>query len=200
MKYEITKNEAFNSFEILFDSKPSEEVREALKTLRYRWHKVKGVWYGYGDENTVREAIENATKGVKVAKVTKTTTKTEKVNKYGVEVGDVFYLNWGWEQTNVDFFQVVALVGETSVKVKHVNPEIVNTDGQGFMCANYTYNITKEPMRVDTCNVFIKDSEHGDTKRVNVCGDVPYIRIGSSNHMASRIPFGLRKEYVSWYA
>lgn len=199
MTYEITKNEAFNSFEIAFSEKPSEEVREALKSLRYRWHKVKAVWYGYGDEKTVREAIENATKGVKIAKATKTTKKVEKVNKYGVKVGDVFYMNWGYEQTNVDFFQVIELVGEASVRIRHVNPEIIDNDACGPMCANYTYNITPEPMRPDNCGVFVKDNEKGMLKRVLKSGESVYLNMTSYAN-AYKIPFGVRKEYVSWYA
>lgn len=197
--YTITPNEAFKSLEINFDGKPSVEVRDALKALRFRWHNVKKIWYGYATEENVREAIENATKGVKTTKVTKTAKVAEKVNKYGVEVGDVFYLNWGYDQTNVDFFQVVSICGETNVRVRHVCPKVVSTDGEGFMCANYTYDITKEPMRTDSCTVFIKDSENGDIKRIQQTKYGVCIKVGE-NHHAYKIPFGLRKEYVSWYA
>ena len=61
MTYTITKNEQFNSIEISFDSKPSAEVREALKALRFRWHSVKKVWYGYATEEAARKAIDGAT-------------------------------------------------------------------------------------------------------------------------------------------
>lgn len=60
MSYTITNNAQFNSIEILFDEKPSEAVRSALKSLKFRWHNQRGIWYGYQDEATVREAIENA--------------------------------------------------------------------------------------------------------------------------------------------
>ncbi len=197
MEYTINHNEAFKSIEIAFDGKPSEAVRDALKALRYRWHNVKKIWYGYSDEETVRKAIDNATT---TKKATTTAPATEKANKYGVKVGDVFYLNWGYEQTNVDFFQVVALVGEASVRVRHVLPEVVKTDACGPMCADYTYRIVPELMRADTCTVFIKDSEKGDLKRVakSKYSDNPYIKVG--DHFAHKIPFGNRTEYVSWYA
>lgn len=60
MSYTITNNAQFNSIEILFDAKPSEAVRAALKSLKFRWHNQRGIWYGYQDEATVREAINNA--------------------------------------------------------------------------------------------------------------------------------------------
>ena len=42
----------------------------------------------------------------------------------GVEVGDFFYTSWGWEQTNIDFYEVVAL-GAKSVKVRQVGVKVV---------------------------------------------------------------------------
>lgn len=62
MTYEITNNTQFNSIEIKFDCKPSEAVRDALKALKFRWHRVKKVWYGYTDQETVTAAIEEAEK------------------------------------------------------------------------------------------------------------------------------------------
>ena len=41
MNYTITENPTFNSIEIAFEGKPSEEIRQALKNLRFRWHGVK---------------------------------------------------------------------------------------------------------------------------------------------------------------
>lgn len=60
MAYTIAANPAYNDIEITFDGKPSKAVREALKSLRFRWHKIKKVWYGYTDENTARAAIDAA--------------------------------------------------------------------------------------------------------------------------------------------
>lgn len=56
--FTITKNDQFNSVEVSFSGKPSAEVRDALKALRFRWHGVKRVWYGYATEEAVRAAIE----------------------------------------------------------------------------------------------------------------------------------------------
>jgi len=60
MTYEIRTNCQFNSTEIYFDGKPSEEVRTALKALKFRWHSVKRCWYGYASEETVAHAITGA--------------------------------------------------------------------------------------------------------------------------------------------
>lgn len=57
--YRIENNSAFNSLEIYFDGKPSEEVRSALKALKFRWHSIKKCWYGYAEQSAVIAAITN---------------------------------------------------------------------------------------------------------------------------------------------
>jgi hypothetical protein len=206
MTYQITANNQFNSIEISFDSKPSEAIREALKALRFRWHSVKGVWYGYCTEEEARQAIEGtATKAAKAT--TKQEAKAEKVNKYGVKVGDLFYASWGWEQTNVDFFQVVALVGECSVRVREVYPAIVDEKAVSGMSADYTYKLTNEILAPASRSVFIKDQEKGDVKRIQPGYDKDpekaiqncYFKLDTFAN-AHKCNGETVTEYVSWYA
>lgn len=75
MEYTIKRNEAFNSLEITFYGKPSEAVRDALKALKFRWHGVKKLWYGYTDEGTARAAIEGADKVEETEPVYEITTR-----------------------------------------------------------------------------------------------------------------------------
>ena len=63
MEYTLTKNAEFGSLEITFDGKPCEAVRDALKALKFRWHGVRRVWYGYADEQTTRAALDGVNVG-----------------------------------------------------------------------------------------------------------------------------------------
>ena len=164
-KYTIMKNSDFNSLEISFDGKPSDTIREALKSLRFRWHGAKKVWYGYSTEEAARQAIENA-EGYKPTEAKKPAAKAEKANKYGVKVGDLFSASWGYEQTNVDFFQVVALVGESSVRVREVNLPMIDESAVSGMSADRVYKLTSEILPPVRSSVFIKDQENGDIKRI----------------------------------
>ena len=56
--YTIRPNEQYGSLEITFDSKPSQEVRDALKANKYRWNGKKGVWYGKTDQKTIVDALD----------------------------------------------------------------------------------------------------------------------------------------------
>ena len=61
MTYEINYNSKYNSHEIHFDGKPSEEVRNALKAMKFRWHSVNKCWYGYNQsEESIAHAITSA--------------------------------------------------------------------------------------------------------------------------------------------
>lgn len=45
-----------------------------------------------------------------------------------VEVGDIFRAYWGYEQTNVNFYQVVSLHGKKTVIVKEIAAETTYTN------------------------------------------------------------------------
>lgn len=55
--YEIKENHEYNSREVYFNGKPSEEVRNALKELKMRWNGKKLCWYGYASERDILNAI-----------------------------------------------------------------------------------------------------------------------------------------------
>lgn len=58
--YAITRNETLGSHEVKFDSKPQVAVIAALKALKMRWNPKRSIWYGFVDENKIREAIQAA--------------------------------------------------------------------------------------------------------------------------------------------
>ncbi len=201
MTYTINTNQQFNSIEITFEGKPSEAIRTALKDLRFRWHNVKKVWYGYKDESTVKEAIEAAENGKQ-----KATVKPEKKNIFGVQVGDIFSASWGYDQTQVDFFQVIALVGEKSVRVREVVPQMIDEQPTCSMAADRTYKITRDLLPASAYSVFINDQEKGDLKQLKAgyCQDPNqanancYFKL-SSFASAHKCNGDTATVYESWY-
>lgn len=101
-----------------------------------------------------------------VKEKTESKTKKEKLNKYGVKVGDIFYSSWGYEQTNINFFQVVEIVGECSVRVREIYPDINEEKAMSSMSRDISFNITNEILPACRTSVFIKDQEKGDLKRI----------------------------------
>jgi hypothetical protein len=53
----------------------------------------------------------------------------EAQNAHGIKVGDLFYESWGWEQTNINFYQVVALKGKTTAIIREIARDYIGGYG-----------------------------------------------------------------------
>lgn len=193
MNYEIRKNTTFNSNEIYFESVPEKAVRENLKKLGFRYHGLLHCWYGYKSEDQIRKAIDGNTT---------TTTKTETVNEYGVKVGDVFQMIWGYEQTNNNFFQVVAVTAKKA-RVVEVAPQF-DRHAIGGMSEDRTLTYKEGEMlpKVDR-SMWIDNNEKGDLKTIKDFSkdhNAPRLLISSHGYYtASRCHSG-ETYYESYYA
>ena len=200
MKYTITKNAEFGSLEVRFNEKPAEDVRDALKALRLRWHGKNACWYGFADEAAIRDAIE--TRKATAQPKSKGAKKTAITERDGVRVGDLFYTSWGYEQTNVDFFQVIGFVGEKSVRVREVRPRMVSETGVSGMSADRRYEITNKILPPIKSSVFIRDNEAGDVRRLQkTYSGEPCFNVGlrgGYQDTAQKYSGGVL--YESWYA
>lgn len=198
--YEIRENSEYNSREVYFTGKPAAETREALKTLKMRWNGKKSCWYGYATAEDIAAAIA----GEIVSGAAKTAAKAEKPpkkNKFGVQVGDIFTASWGYDQTQTDFFQVVELVGELSVRVREVYPRMIGEDAVSPMSADRTYKITRDILPPAPHSVFIEDQERGDVKRLKSYdkdGKHPQFKLSSFAN-AYLCEGNTERTYESWY-
>lgn len=77
--------------------------------------------------------------------------------------GMIFYSSWGYEQTNVNFYQVVAVVGTTSIKIREVSSSVTSSTRSGL----YGYVIPNE-------NQFIGEVM---MRRVNLSSGKPTLKI-----------------------
>lgn len=200
----LTLNKELNGIEIKFDCKPIASTLESLKKSGFRWHRQKKFWYAKQTPERI-ELAQSITDGKEI-KTGTTKEKAEKKNVFGVKVGDIFSASWGYEQTNNDFFQVIALVGEKSVRVREVNLPIVRRDPVSGVAEDRVYKITGEILPPSPHSVFIKDQEKGDLKRIkpgyfqdeeeakNNC----YFDI-SSYASAYKCNGETKKVYESWY-
>ena len=141
MNMKVNLNKQLNGIELIFQEKPATEILTMLKENGFRWHRQKKLWYAkVTDERKafVKELQKANTEIISVSNnvsVTPTKVKAKKqpVNKYGVKVGDMFCDIWGYEQTNVDFYQVVDLKGATTVVLKPVKKNARMIDNMSYM-------------------------------------------------------------------
>lgn len=194
-------NNDLNGIEISFESKPNTETITALKANGFRWHNVKKLWYAKQTKERIKLAVSLS--GDSVPAVATVTAAQPKKNKFGIKVGDIFSASWGYEQTQNDYFQVIALVGDCSVRVVEVYPKIEKREAISGMSEDRYYKIDSSVMLPPVSrSIFIKDQEKGDLKRLK-----SYAADGKSNPQfflasytdAHYCPDGIDKAYESWY-
>ena len=49
--------------------------------------------------------------------------------EHTLKVEDILYTSWGYDQTNIDFYQVTKVVGKKSVKIRKINGAVDHHDG-----------------------------------------------------------------------
>jgi len=126
--------------------------------------------------------------------------KSASVNKYGVKVGDIFYASWGYEQTNVNFFQIIALVGETSVRIREVYLDLEEEDAFSSMSANRSYALPSEILPAARHASFVDDQKNGDLKRVSNKYGEPTIKVGrTGGYQTIANQYKGETVYESWY-
>jgi hypothetical protein len=48
-----------------------------------------------------------------------------------IKVGDIFCYSWGWEQTNINFYQIISRKGKSTAVIRPINLESVNDTSWG---------------------------------------------------------------------
>ncbi len=125
-----------------------------------------------------------------------------KSNPHGIKVGQIFSMSWGYDQTNVNYFQVTR-TSDSGVWVREIGA--VSVPGtQGFMCENVKPAKDKFLDRSQWCGGF--DGGNPETfRRVVVLGPTNYRKESEPcfNFKGRYVAFPIRGEgetYNSWYA
>ena len=116
--------------------------------------------------------------------------------KHSFKVGDILASSWGYEQTNVSLYQVVALNGATMVTVKPINLPVKEFDAISGMSEDISFALpmpgtivasdgAKEIKR-KVKNFYRDKRPEGDLIEISSCED--------AHHYSGE------KMYRSWYA
>ncbi|RMC62509.1 hypothetical protein [Sinorhizobium meliloti] len=76
--------------------------------------------------------------------------RDERKKPHGFEVGHILYASWGYEQTNIDFYQVTKIIGRHMVEVREVSQIAADTGNEPWMTGKVVPKLdafTSEPMR-----------------------------------------------------
>ena len=64
----------------------------------------------------------------------------------GVEVGDILRCSWGYEQTNIDYYEVTRLIGKRKVEIREIGADSVATGWAQGQCVPAPGSYIGEPM------------------------------------------------------
>jgi len=113
---------------------------------RHDWH------YSFRSRARMVQEIEQWVGALIRTAAAKAAAKVEKKElasaPHGVEVGDVFRASWGYEQTNIDYYEVVQLHGRTMATVRQIGKQSVGTGWEQGQCVPVPGAYCGEPMRV----------------------------------------------------
>lgn len=65
--------------------------------------------------------------GVAARQERRAAERAERLQPHRIEVGHVFATSWGYEQTNVEFFEVTRLIGKNTVELREVGQVTTET-------------------------------------------------------------------------
>ena len=108
------------------------EKDEKLYAIAYQGRRNKpDFYYRYQSEASREDAIEKFFAGIASRLDYRAEVNRQRREfKSKLEVGSILYCSWGWEQTNVDFYQVVAVKSAKTVVVREIGASV---EEKGFM-------------------------------------------------------------------
>lgn len=88
--------------------------------------------YKFKSESALENYVSEYLKQLMDREKSKIERKEKRLNfKHTLKVGDILSSSWGWEQTNVDFYQVTDVIGKM-VKIREIQQSMPNGE-EGFM-------------------------------------------------------------------
>jgi hypothetical protein len=100
--------------------------------------------YRYRDEAQRAEAVATWMKNVQ-----KSHEERRRNNRSPreLEIGDVLVASWGYEQTNIDYYKVVGLVGKATVELVEIGKDVEATGWAQGKCIPDPNRVISEPFR-----------------------------------------------------
>ena len=156
----IAKDERYG-FEVhgIIDNGPgSRTVAIAFGGKRSKpdWH------FRFKDEARLHAKIEETLRGYMEWQDRKAEYKAKRNAPHDVKIGDVFKCSWGYDQTNVDFYECTAVLG-AMIEIREIAQDSMETLSMQGECVPMRGQFKGEPMR----------------KRVSMTGGDPSVKIHS---------------------
>lgn len=128
------------------------------KSANPAWH------YKFKSQESLSKLIEETVAGLEAHKAAVKARRAQRFAPHGLKGGEVFRSSWGWEQTNVEYYQVVSVKGQM-VELREIAQERQEQSFMAGECAPLPGVFIGEPIK----------------RRVSMAGSVPKVKIHQSS-------------------
>lgn len=164
--YIYTNKKGLPAAAVFFGKQAKPVAYEAFRTEDARAKRVAGLFAARKQHNDMVKGWRN-----------------ERKQPHGLQVGDVFSTCWGYDQTNVEHYEITALNGSTMATVRQIAAHRVETGYMSGKCSPDFGNFIGEPQRVKLSKSgFSVDGHHASKVAVTNIGGV---KVGESSGWTS---------------
>ena len=84
--------------------------------------------YRFSTDKARAQKVYEFFEGLKARAKYRAEQKVSQRNPHDVKVGDIFRASWGYDQTNIDYYEVLSLIGNTMALVQEIQQEAEETN------------------------------------------------------------------------
>jgi hypothetical protein len=110
------------------------------KAAKPAWH------YRFSKAETRAQRIAEFIASRKARATMKAERKAERAKPHSLKVGDILVSSWGYEQTNIDYYEVIEVKGASTVVIREIAQEREQTGWEQFKAMPAPGEYTGEPM------------------------------------------------------
>lgn len=171
---------------VRIESKPKAKYMKEVANYQYVYStELEAFCMAFTEMNVFEERMkEKEEKRSKIKELNKTLKASEHF-----KIGDIIVNTWGYEQTNVEFYQVIGMT-EKTIKVREVSQKSENMYSHGMAC-NVMPDIDNFLESEKPFNLLLKYSTWNNNNEVIICQP-------SSHYYFHK--WSGKSEYKSWYA
>jgi hypothetical protein len=145
---------------------------------------AKPLWHwSFRNEEARAARIAEAFKNRRSHTAYKATVRADRKTPHAHQVGDVFATHWGYDQTNVEHYEITELHGATMATIRRIAAHNVETGWMQGKCSPDFGNFIGEPFRVRLTQHGFSVDGHGAHKvKVHTVGGV---KVGEASNWTS---------------
>lgn len=151
------------------------KLADKICAICYSGKRTKADWhYQFQNEELLKDRVSTTIESRRIAQEIKAKRAAERNAPHSLAVGDVLVSVWGFEQTNIDYYQVTQLVSKSFIEVAPIAQERTYETSMSGDCTPVINQFVGEPIK----------------RKVSMIGGKPYIKLDSYRSAHFEEPIG----------